>query len=247
MSARRSSETPNSKLQRLDSQADHDGKIAVHVYNMHSSDKVIFQVRPDLRVGSRAVDYGADGGKITSQISFKGEIANALGVDEPQIRLLFRGSPLSSDEMSLKCYGIADGDTVHLRIQRSASAGRHDVVLACAAKKHIQQMEWEKEEMLFMRPYAMQSPSARRRLQDRCAQNGVGFMPKWVSQEHPHLFAPVGGAMDGNGGDSPYEAFNAQGIWVPPVDHPNQRGNDHYGLQRVREAIGSKRVSYGGA
>merc|ERR1719262_850734 len=95
----------------------------------------------------------------------------------------------------------------------------------------------EKDENLCMRPFAMQPPSARARLSQRCAQHGAALMPKWVSQEHPKLFAPVGIAVDGHGGDSAYEEFSAKGIWTAPVDHPHQRGENQYGLQRVRESI----------
>merc|ERR1712139_391732 len=97
---------------------------------------------------------------------------------------------------------------------------------------------------LCLRPFAMQSPSVKARIEQRCAENGAALMPKWVSQEHPKLFAPVGVAIDGHGGDSPFEEFSNQGVWTAPVDHPNQRGENQYGLQRVREAVAAKRGSF---
>merc|ERR1712139_311643 len=97
-----------------------------------------------------------------------------------------------------------------------------------------------------MRPYAIQSPSSQNRLSQRCVESGASLMPKWVSQEHPKLFAPVGIGLDGHGGDRVFEEFSSQGIWTAPVDHPNQRGENQYGLQRVRESIAAKRGSVGG-
>merc|ERR1711924_14513 len=85
-------------------------------------------------------------------------------------------------------------------------------------------MGWEKEENLCLHPFSMQPPAAQARISQRCAKRGAALMPKWVSQEHPKLFAPVGIGLDGHGGVCNFEDFNLKGIWTPPVDHPNQRG-----------------------
>jgi len=231
-----------------------DGKITVYVYNVHSSDKLILRLDPDLHIGS-CCSPSHDPNDILSSPdskthlprsspSLKSDIAQSLGIDAAHIRLMFRGSPLGDEEKTLKCYGINDGDTVHLRVHRTASVGRNEVVLACAAKKCLERGEQEKDEKLCMRPFAMQSPSTKARVSERCAQNGAVLMPKWVSQDHPKLFAPVGAGIDGRGGDRAFVDFNSQGIWNAPVDHPNGRGQDQYGLQRVRE--GAHRA-YGGA
>lgn len=246
LSARRSSEPCTPRLQRCDPQCN-EGKIVVHVYNMHSSDKLIFRVKPELRIGMAGAACDNCQKDVDRDPSFKCEIAKTLGIEASTIRLMFRGCPLASDDRTLRSCGISDGDIVHLRIVSTTLVGRDDVMLACAAKKRMQDAEWAKDEMLFMRPYAMQSSSSRSRLQQRCEQNGVVLMPKWVSQDNPKLFAPVGVGMDDHGGDCAFEAFNMKGIWHPPVDHPNQRGQNQYGLQRVRDSIMAKRPSYGGA
>lgn len=239
MSARRSSSVSQKS----------DGKIMVYIHNLHSCDKLVLRVCPDLQIGSCSSSCsGVEGaGETTIQTSLKSEIASALGIDAMQIRLISHGTPLGDDEKTLKCYGIGEGDTVHLRVQRAPSAGRHDVVLACAAKKELVQAELDKTDMLCMRPYAMQPSSARARLNQRCVQSGASLMPKWVSQEHPKLFAPVGAGIDGHAGDTAYDEFSSLGVWIAPVDHPNQRGQNQYGVQRVREAIAAKRGSVGGA
>lgn len=253
-SARRSSESQKN-----------DGKITVYVYNVHSSDKLVLRVHPDLQIGAPSSPSTADSvhnlpcyevegprENMTAAIpipqniqpSLKSEISKALGIDSLQMRLIFHGSPLSDDARTLKCYGITDGETVHLRVHRAPCAGRNDVVLACAAKKCMENGKWDDEEKLSMRSYAMQSPAAQARLNQRCVNNGAALMPKWISQEHPKLFAPVGVSIDGQGGAAPYEAFNMKGIWHPPVDHPNHRGQNQYGFQRVREG---QHANFGGA
>lgn len=217
-----------------------DDKITIYIYNVHSSDKLVLRVSAHLQLGSSSTD---DAG----EQSLKSEIARALYMDASQIRLMFNGSPLLDDERTLKSYGIGDEDTVHLRLYRTPSAGRKDVVLSCAAKKYMVYAERDKDTHLCMRPYAMQPASAKARIDQRCAQNGAALMPRWISQDQPKLFAPVGVSMDGHGGDRVFEEFCSQGVWLAPVDHPNQRGENQYGLQRVRESIASKRGSFGGA
>lgn len=247
-SARRSSSVPKN-----------DGKITVYVYNVHSSDKLVLRVYPDLQLGPPSstsesderqqppYNHGEDSGENRSQTSLKDEISRALGIQLQQIRLIYHGSALGDDEKTLRCYGIIDGETVHLRLLKIPCTGRNDVVLACAAKKCMEHAEWDKDEKLCMRPYALQTPAAQARLSHRCAKNGAALQPKWISQEHPKLFAPVGVAVDGHGGDTAYEEFNMKGVWVPPVDHPNQRGQNQYGLQRVRESIAANPSFFGGA
>lgn len=228
-----------------------DGKITVYVYNIRSSDKLVLRVSPDLRIGSKpsgcrdADSQSRQAPEEANQSSLKDEIAGALGIDVTQTRLMFHGTVLGDDEKTLRCYGIKDGETVHLRVQRGVSAGRDEVVLASAAKRDMEKAEWEKEENLCLHPFSMQPPAAQARISQRCAKRGAALMPKWVSQEHPKLFAPVGIGLDGHGGVCNFEDFNLKSIWTPPVDHPNQRGANQYGLQRVREA--AHRSSCGGA
>lgn len=235
-----------------------DCNITVYVYNMHSADRLVLRVSPDLQIGPSApataqegcedATFYDKGERANNELSLKGEISKALGIDLLQIRLMCRGSPLGCDEKTLRGYSINDEDTVHMRLRRSSSSsGRSEVVLAGAAKKAMQEAEWLKDEMLGLRPYAMQPQSCQSRLSQRCSDNGVALMPRWVSQEHPKLFAPVGIGLDGHGGANPYEDFNLQGIWTAPVDHPNQRGQNQYGLQRVRESLAAKGGSHGGA
>jgi len=227
-----------------------DGKITVYAYNIHSSDQLVLRVLPDLKIGtsspSRAKhDFTSlcqgDENDDPCGTSLKAAISHALGVDFKEIRLTFRGTPLGDDEKTLLCYGISDGDTVHFRLHRATGAGRDDVVLASAAKKYMQFAERDKDENLCLRPFALQSPSAKARMSNRCAQNGVAMMPKWVSQDKPKLFAPCGVGVDGHGNDCAFEAFANQGIWTPNVDHPNQRqgqyAQNQYGMQRVREGM----------
>lgn len=234
-SARRRSASPQS-----------DGKITVYIYNVHSSDKLVLRIFPHLEIGPAASEASVE---TSSRPSLKSEIAQSLGIDAMQIRLMFHGTPLGDDEKTLKCYGVADGETVQLRLQKHCAAGRNDVILASAKKKCGEHAEWDKDEMLCMRPFAMQPQSARARLSNRCAQNGAALMPKWVSQEHPKLFAPVGIGIDGHSGDRAYEEFSHKGIWTPPADHPNMRGQNQFGLQRVREGAhrAHARGSVGGA
>jgi len=214
----------------------------------------MLRVSPDLPIGSQSGGGSEDSTmpdvvwnkETETRSSLKTEIAQALGIDALHIRLMHHGCPMADDEKTLKRYGIVDGETLHLRVHKPCSAGRNDVVLACAAKKCMERAELDKDEKLCLRPYAMQPPSARARLSQRCEQSGARLEPKWVSQEHPKLFAPVGIGLDGHGNDKAYEDFNLQGIWTAPVDHPNQRGANQYGFQRVRESVG-KRGFLGGA
>lgn len=246
-----------------------DDSMIVFVYNMHSADTLRFCVSPDLRIGlgeavsrkdslcqgpnveeTRYAQEFSNGGLrsccdvVATESTFKHEIARVLGVEATAIRLMIRGAPVIDDGRTLRCAGITEGDTVHMRLRRSPSSGSNEVLLSCAAKKVGQLADFEKTSMLGMRPYALQPESRKSRLDQRCSDNGVALMPKWVSQEHPKLFAPVGIGGDGHGNFCPYENFNLQGIWIPPVDHPNQRGQNHYGLQRVREGC---HANYGGA
>lgn len=171
-----------------------------------------------------------EGGTANDEHTLKTMVAKICGIEVLQIRFSFRGSPLGNDENTLCCYGVADGDTVQLRLRRLSAAAHRE---SCA--KEIQQDEDNR-----LRPYVQLSPSARSRFDQRCAENGASVMPRWVSQEKPKLFAPVGAGLDGHGNDRPFEYFNEQGIWIPPVDHVNHRGQNQYGLQRVRESLSAK-------
>lgn len=214
-----------------------DGKITIYVHNVHSSDELVLRVFPHLQIGPAATTAMMQDTSVeTSQRpSLKGAIAQSLGIDTLQIRLMFHGSRLRDDETTLKCCGIVDGETVHLRVHKACLAGRNDVALASAKKKFEEHAQWDKDEMLCMRPFAMQPQSARALLSQRCARNGSGLMPKWVSQEHPKLFAPMGCVDRGHAGDCAYGVFVSNGIWTPPVDHPNMKGQTQFRLPSVRE------------
>lgn len=232
-----------------------DGKICIYIYNVHSADRVALRMLPDLPVGpaSSSSTSAADNTNTPcedsedARSSLKAEIAKVFGIQLQQVRLTFRGSPISDNEKTLKCYGITEGETVHVRIQRAHSAGRDDVLLACPARKSREDLEQHKDEKLWMRSFGMQSLTSQARIKQRCSENDAVLLPKWISEEQPHLFAPVGVGIDGHGEYRAYEEFSDKGIWIPPVDHPNHRGQgclNQYGMQRVRE---SAHAGFGGA
>eukprot|EP00930_Biecheleria_cincta_P090401 TRINITY_DN7977_c0_g1_i2.p1 TRINITY_DN7977_c0_g1~~TRINITY_DN7977_c0_g1_i2.p1 ORF type:complete len:372 (-),score=30.14 TRINITY_DN7977_c0_g1_i2:208-1200(-) len=215
-----------------------NGKITVYIYSIHTADKIALQVHPDIRIGEDSslhdkVHSAENGDTANGNPSLKVLVAKICAVDASQIRFIFCGTPLGSDDKTLRCYGVNDGDTVQLRLRR----------LSAAAQCEGHSREIRKDEDAGMRPYLQMSASARTDFERRCADNCASVMPKWVSQEHPGLFAPVGAGLDGHGGDRAFARFCEQGIWTPAVDHVNHRGQTHYGLQRVRESV----VARGGA
>lgn len=196
------------------------------------------QVLPDIRIGEDSdlqdKDTCAESGDTAGgNPTLKLLVAQICAVDASQIRFIFRGTPLGSDNKTLRCYGVNDGDTVQLRLRRLSAAAH------CGG--HARQIR--KDEDAGMRPYLQMSASARTDFDQRCVDNSASVMPKWVSQEHPGLFAPVGAGFDSHGSDRAFVRFSDQGIWTPSVDHVNHRGQTHYGLQRVRESV----IARGGA
>lgn len=215
-----------------------NGKITVYIYNIHTSDKLALQVRPDIRIGMASEEHDKNdcpenGRTVDDNPTLKLLVAKICAVDASQVRFIFRGAPLGSDNKTLRCYGVKDGDTVQLRLRR------HSAVANCGGHAR----EFQKDEDAGMRPYLQMSASTRTCFDQRCAENSASVMPKWVSQDHPGFFAPVGAGLDGHGGDRAFMRFNEQGIWTPDVDHVNHRGQTHYGLQRVRESV----IARGGA
>jgi hypothetical protein len=197
----------------------------VYVYNINSADYIHLRVQPDIRIGPEVI--GDVAGVPTT---LKDKLAAAMGVDVSHLRLMFRSVLVSSENATLLSYGVTDGTTMQLRVHKSPATGRCEVVLACAAKQSATEAEREKDEALCLRPYGLSSPAARKRLDDRFARNGVSLVPKWISQEKPKLFAPVGIGFDGHGGHNPFTEFASQGPWQSP-------SSESLGIQRVREAM----------
>eukprot|EP00929_Paragymnodinium_shiwhaense_P052856 TRINITY_DN26465_c0_g1_i1.p1 TRINITY_DN26465_c0_g1~~TRINITY_DN26465_c0_g1_i1.p1 ORF type:complete len:382 (-),score=60.04 TRINITY_DN26465_c0_g1_i1:136-1281(-) len=218
---------------------DKDDRITVYVHNVHSADKLVLRLNPDTRIGRPSSVAAADvalghldaevssTGDPTTTVSLKSCIANALGIDENLQRLMFHGSPMGSEDKTLRSYGIRDGDVIWLRALRGEPIAQRDVVLACAAKKAEAAADREKEANLCRMAYGLCSPARKKKIDARCAQHGAALMPKWINQEKPKLFAPVGIGFDGQGNDTPFEKFSARGIWHSPSDDP--------GIQRIRE------------
>eukprot|EP00401_Gymnodinium_catenatum_P027647 CAMPEP_0117621776 /NCGR_PEP_ID=MMETSP0784-20121206/87806_1 /TAXON_ID=39447 /ORGANISM="" /LENGTH=453 /DNA_ID=CAMNT_0005425707 /DNA_START=8 /DNA_END=1366 /DNA_ORIENTATION=- len=197
--------------------------ITIYVQNVHTADKFAMRVSPDMRIGpdvhspAGGVVEVAEGDEC-EPTSLKAKIEEALGIDASRQRLNFRASPMASDAQTLSSYGVTDGATVHLRVNRDSPVDRRGVVLACSARKSAKEAMQEDSETLSTRSYSARSASARKSLELRCARGGATMMPKWVSQEYPKLFAPVGIALDGHGGYRPFEAFALTDIYRSQED-----------------------------
>lgn len=162
--------------------------------------------------------------------SFKGLIAKVINVVPERQRLYFKNVPISTDETTLRSYGIAEGDTLQLRLvrlPRASSQVSHEVTLACTRRKEEVRERLREQDTASS---AAGCPSLRHSaMLKHCKSDGdVWMMPRWISQSNPNLFAPVGVGLDGEGGFRVCQEFGCSPIYVP----------DSVELSRVRESLG---------
>mmetsp|Transcript_127176 Transcript_127176/g.368185 ORF Transcript_127176/g.368185 Transcript_127176/m.368185 type:complete len:429 (+) Transcript_127176:95-1381(+) len=161
--------------------------------------------------------------------SLKEMIAKVTGIEPARQRLTQRNAPMSIDEMSLRSYGLVDGDILHMRIVRMHTDGqgsRGTTTLACTRRK------LESEDRRQQPSAAGSNFSLRDNAElAKCkADSDVWLMPRWVSQANPQLFAPVGISVDGKGGQRARANFAEAPIYLA------DRINSH--IQSVRERVG---------
>lgn len=166
--------------------------------------------------------------------SFKGLIENLTEIEPVRQRLAFRNAPITADHLSLSDYGIGDGATVQLRLQKwvpgQMSQGK-DIRLACTRRKHEVQSRQREQEASGRPKLDGYSLRQSKHLSSCRADGDVWMMPKWVSQASPELFAPTGVGFDGMGGmRAAARPFENTPIYLSDV------GDDR--LARVRDRVG---------
>jgi hypothetical protein len=217
-------------------------RVTVHVRNAQTSDTICLNIQCDIKVGpglppidsrlAYSLDVNtppANSVQLQQQtLSLKEEIEHALGIQVSQQRLFFKNSPMGSDWQTLRSYGVSNGSTVNLQVRTSKklSMAGCGVVLACTAKRRAMDEKMEEMDRLGRQQYSVSSAAGRKAMEQRCSRRGATILPKWVSQENPNLFAPLGIGLDGHGYLVPFQKFNER-----PVFH-----SDPYnaGSQRVR-------------
>ncbi|CAK0881546.1 unnamed protein product [Prorocentrum cordatum] len=170
-------------------------------------------------------DWVPEGGGSLKQL-----IEEYAEIEASRMRLFYRQIPLSNDQLTLRSYGIKDGDTISLRIQRfvpGCSMGR-DVQLATSKR-----LEPSAEERSGASKYDGYSLRFCKRLKEfRNANGDVYMQPKWCSEMNPRLFAKVGVAVDGAGNFSAAPNQLDAPIWI--------RDKDNEKLRRVRLAVAGR-------
>lgn len=134
-------------------------------------------------------------------------------------RLAFHKVPMSNDDLTLQAYGVKDGDTLHLAIQRTGNSLRNRPALVTEASQSLRE-----------------HPGL-------AGSRGCGdawLIPRWVSQDNPKLIGriePFGTPTPGIFKDRQKEI--QKGDWgVAPIYMPDMHENS---LSRVRVAVtGSK-------
>lgn len=166
--------------------------------------------------------------------SFKGLIEHLTEIEPARQRLAFRNAHITADHLSLSDYGIGDGATVQLRIQKwipgQKSQGR-DIRLACTRRKHEVQSRQQEQEASGRPKLDGYSLRQSKHLNSCRADGDVWMMPKWISQASPNLFAPTGVGIDGMGGmRAAARPFENTPIYL------SDAGDDR--LVRVRHRVG---------
>jgi hypothetical protein len=162
--------------------------------------------------------------------SLKQLIEEYTEIEASRIRLFYRQVPLSNDELTLRSYGIKDGETISLRIRRwvpGGSLGR-DVLLATSKR-----LEPSTQERSGSSKYDGFSLRFCKRIKEcRNANGDVYMQPKWCSESNPRLFAKVGVAVDGSGNFVAAQNHLEQPIWIQDKDNEK--------LRRVRLAVAGR-------
>lgn len=132
--------------------------------------------------------------------SLKEHVAQVTNIAPARQKLTFRNSPMGCDEMTLRTYGVGDGDTVSLTVRRLQPEhhNRRNVVLACTQKKEEVRTQFSQREEGTKQPGGS-GPRLRESAQlAKCRSDGdVWIMPRWISQSNPQLFAHVGAPVLG--------------------------------------------------
>merc|ERR1740117_439641 len=137
-------------------------------------------------------------------------IEHLTEIEPSKQRLSYRNSPMGDDTLPLRSYGITDDWPSHavisLTVQRERKSleNSRDVSLASSTKKPKALGNWQtrlddeynNEELVkYNGPgYSLRQST---HLKDQKHNGEHWMMPRWVSQEIPGLFAPVGLGMGG--------------------------------------------------
>lgn len=140
-----------------------------------------------------------DSVRLKHSVTLKDLIEHFTGVELIHQRLHFRGTPVGMPHATLRSYGITDGATMQLHISRR----RVDTPAGECTRTRARNQKHS--------TFSVKNVS-----QFQGANPGDEFwpMPRWVWQQKPKLFAPLGIGMDGNGGAAPCEKFEATPIFV---------------------------------
>mmetsp|Transcript_16560 Transcript_16560/g.30668 ORF Transcript_16560/g.30668 Transcript_16560/m.30668 type:complete len:494 (+) Transcript_16560:90-1571(+) len=136
-----------------------DELIDIDLYFHKDSDRVTIRLHPDTRIGP-------------DQLSLKGLIFEMTGIEPSAQRLKCRNFDVSMDKMTLRAYGISQGQTVivHHKVRR-ARGRKHPSLLACTAKK-VENQERREQHLQRMAAAVQEQPDA-------------WLMPKWLMQPKP--------------------------------------------------------------
>jgi len=160
--------------------------------------------------------------------SLKGIIEEYAEIEMSRMRLFYRQAPLTNDCLTLRSYGIQEGATIQLRIQRwvpGMPPPSRDLLLATS--KRLQGAAKENTPSAKYDGYTMRLCS---RLNEcRLSTGDVYMQPKWLSEKNPRLFAKVGIGTDGSGNYTAGPQQSDAPIWV--------RDRDDDKLRRVRLAV----------
>lgn len=139
--------------------------------------------------------------------SLKGLIEDITGIAVEKQRLLYHGSPIRCDEMTVRSYGITHGQTVTLALKKEHVVGRDEVMLACTAKaKTLEETTKTLHTMLSKLNTVKKADLVKDRSPPRA-------MPKMVFHQLPNHFSETGSGREYKGGKCPFKQFGEYGTW----------------------------------
>jgi hypothetical protein len=158
--------------------------------------------------------------------SLKGAIARLTEIEPSRQRLTHRNFPMSNDELTLRSYGVQDGETISLRVGHPAptdKGGSRDELFLASQLRMSRVHERQRRDASALPDGADNSPAGgayslrNSKYIGSCKCDGdVWMMPRWISQSCPNLFAA--GQNGIKNGRRPKGEFGTMPIYLPDVN-----------------------------
>ncbi|CAE8713637.1 unnamed protein product [Polarella glacialis] len=136
--------------------------------------------------------------------SLKGLIQHFAGAHASRQKIIIKNVPTSSDDLTLRSWGVIDGETLQLRIEKKgAEPGETQHGSATASST------------LLTGSISLRNS---RHLKECKADGDVWMMPRWISQAHPNVLKRAAWDVPGKQG-SPMAVFSDGPIWMADADN----------------------------